>query len=134
MVLYSTTNNGGPNVDMVSFTNEAVHRVGCPVVEVLKDSSGTQDSETGTTIAVSMQKNQTAFDPRNLTFRSAGGLAHIQIMNALGKTVVDETRMVSAGNEAILQGGARLSAGRYYLRIELDGKNAIFAHFAVSGE
>lgn len=134
MVLYSTTNNGGPNVDMVSFTNEAVHRVGCPVAEVLKDSSGTQDPEKGTTIAATMQKKQMGFDPRNLTFRSAGGLARIQIMNALGKTVVDETRMVSADNDAILQGGVRLSAGRYYLRIELDGKNAIFAHFAVSGE
>jgi predicted component of type VI protein secretion system len=55
-------------------------------------------------------------------------------MNALGKTVVDKTRMVSAGSTALLQGGARLSAGRYYLRVELDGKIAILAHFAVSRE
>lgn len=127
LVLYSTTANGGPNVDMVSFTNEAVHRVGCPVAEVVKDTSTAKEPGKGdsTTAIVNARAAKASFNVKNLTLTSAGGTAKIQIMSALGKTVVNETRTLPAGEANLLQ--TQLPAGRYFVKVILNGSLAVRA-------
>lgn len=127
LVLYSTTANGGPNVDMVSFTNEAIHRVGCPVAEVIKDSSTVKEPEKddSTTAIVNAPAARASFNVKNLTLTSAGGTAKIQIMSALGKTVVNETRTLPAGETNLLQ--TQLPAGRYFVKVILNGSLAVRA-------
>lgn len=124
MVLYSTTADGGPNVDMVSFTNEAVHRVGCPVAEV-ESSGGAVPDEGGMLNRAESRVAKAKFNPDALTLVLAGGAADIQVMNALGKVVLRDKRFVPAGELNLVKFTSGLSAGRYYIRVFLDGSLAV---------
>ena len=53
---------------------------------------------------------------------TSGGLLKVQIVDALGKMVAQEMRQVAPGTVPLLQKDARMPYGRYFVRVQLDGR------------
>jgi lysophospholipase L1-like esterase len=126
--LASASADGGPNIDMIAFDIKGVYRTGCSPAKVKGDagsssSSESSSSESGETIAFD---NHTVagfhFDAARQTVTTSGGLLKVQIVDALGKMVAQEVRQVAPGTVPLLQKDARMPYGRYFVRVQLDGR------------
>lgn len=132
MVLTSTTSDGGPNIDMVAFTNEGVYRAGCSMLKS-SDSVNLGDTSVNSSSSVPPQgfnfaefsKPRVEFDVASWTLITHGGALRVQIMNALGKMVVDKKQSVSAGAFSMARDVACLPEGRYFMLVSIDGLLAL---------
>ena len=120
--LASASADGGPNIDMIAFDIKGVYRTGCSPAKV-KGSVESSSSEGGETLVFdSRAVDGFHFDATHKTVTTSGGLLKVQVMDALGKVVAQEMRQVVPGTVSLLQDGAKMPQGRYFVRLQLDGR------------
>ena len=119
MKIASTTSDGGPNIDMIAFDMKGVYRTGCKPAKVEND---VESSSSGTTIVSVRPAPSLHFDARNQTITTAGGMLMVQVSDAMGKVVAQETRHVAPGTVSLLQNQSKMTSGRYFVRVQLNGQ------------
>ena len=124
----SATADGGPNIDMIAFDIKGVYRTGCNPAKVENDV----ESSSSTVSFVNPVAVGISFDAQNLSVTTPGGLMRVQLMDAMGKTLKSEVRNVPAGTVPMLSKGVNLPNGRYFVRIDLNGKTVLLQNFAYS--
>ena len=124
----SATADGGPNIDMIAFDIKGVYRTGCNPAKVENDV----ESSSSTVSFVNPVAVGISFDAQNLSVTTPGGLMRVQLMDAMGKTLKSEVRNVPAGTVSMLSKGVNLPNGRYFVRIDLNGKTVLLQNFAYS--
>jgi len=120
MKIASTTSDGGPNIDMIAFDIKGVYRTGCKPAKVENDVESSSSS--GTTIVSVRPAPGLHFDAKNQTISTAGGILKVQVSDAMGKVVAGETRNVAPGTVSLLQNQAKMTSGRYFVRVQLNGQ------------
>jgi hypothetical protein len=70
-----------------------------------------------------------SFDARHLTVSTPGGLMEVQLMDAMGKTLKREVRNVPAGTVSVLSNDVKLTKGRYFVQVRLNGKQSLFVYY-----
>ena len=120
VTLASATADGGPNIDMIAFDIKGVYRTGCKPAKVENDVESSSSS--GTTIVSVRPAPSLHFDAKNQTISTAGGMLKVQVSDAMGKVVVQETRNVAPGTVSLLQNQAKMTSGRYFVRVQLNGQ------------
>ena len=120
MKIASTTSDGGPNIDMIAFDIKGVYRTGCKPAKVENDVESSSSS--GTTIVSVRPAPGLHFDAKNQTISTAGGILKVQVSDAMGKVVTGETRNVAPGTVSLLQNQAKMTSGRYFVRVQLNGQ------------
>lgn len=146
MVFTSTTADGGPNIDMVAFTNEGVARVGCSAA--IASSSGSaigtsSNSSVSSSSIVTQQGNSSSgdgkdallmsyagkslveFNEKNWTISTSGKFLRLQLMNVLGKVVYNNMLQSPTGQVSLAHDVEVLPKGRYFLLVFVDGLQAI---------
>lgn len=132
MVFTSTTSDGGPNIDMVAFTNEGVYRAGCSLPKS-SSSVALGDTAVGSSSSTPPQNFNFAgiskplvdFDAGSWTLSTSGGVLRVQITNVLGKVVVNKTVSVPAGAFSMARDADVLPEGRYFMLVSVDGLQAL---------
>jgi hypothetical protein len=119
MQIASTTSDGGPNIDMIAFDMKGVYRTGCKPAKVEND---VESSSSGTTIVSVRPAPSLHFDARNQTITTAGGMLMVQVSDAMGKVVAQETHNVASGTVSLLQNQSKMTSGRYFVRVQLNGQ------------
>ena len=128
MKLASASADGGPNIDMVAFDIRGVYRTGCNSAKVKGDAGSSSSSESSsseggkTSIFDNLPVAGFHFDAARQTVTTSGGLLKVEIVDALGKMVAQEMRQVAPGTVSLLQKDTRMSYGRYFVRVQLDGR------------
>ena len=122
MKLASASADGGPNIDMVAFDIRGVYRTGCNPAKVKGDIESSSSEGDKTSISGMRPVAGFGFDAARKTVTTSGGLLKVQVMNALGKMVAQEMRQVAPGTVPLLQKGAKMPYGRYFVRVQLDGR------------
>ena len=122
MKLASASADGGPNIDMVAFDIRGVYRTGCNPAKVKGDIESSSSEGDKTSISGMRPVAGFGFDAARKTVTTSGGLLKVQVMNALGKVVAQEMRQVAPGTVPLLQKGAKMPYGRYFVRVQLDGR------------
>ncbi len=122
MKLASASADGGPNIDMVAFDIRGVYRTGCNPAKVKGDIESSSSEGGKTSISGMRPVAGFGFDAARKTVTTSGGLLKVQIMDALGKVVAQEMRQVAPGTVPLLQKGAKMPYGRYFVRVQLDGR------------
>ena len=122
MKLASASADGGPNIDMVAFDIRGVYRTGCNPAKVKGDIESSSSEGDKTSISGMRSVAGFGFDAARKTVTTSGGLLKVQVMNALGKVVAQEMRQVAPGTVPLLQKGAKMPYGRYFVRVQLDGR------------
>ena len=120
VTIASTTDNGGPNVDMIAFDIKGVYRTGCSPAKVEND----MESSSSESAIVSVKKNvpSVMFNALDMTVSTPGGYMDVQLMDMMGKTLMSEARNVPAGSVSLLSKVVNLPKGRYFVRVSLNGK------------
>ena len=124
VTLASTTDDGGPNIDMIAFNMNGVYRTGCET-EISSSSAADSletESDSLSAIVVSRSAPRVFFNARAKSIETPGGLLDVQLMNALGKTLRHESRMVPRGVSALLAAETDIPRGRYFVQIRFNGK------------
>ena len=122
MKLASASADGGPNIDMVAFDIRGVYRTGCNPAKVKGDIESSSSEGDKTSISGMRPVAGFGFDAARKTVTTSGGLLKVQVMNALGKMVAQEMRQVAPGTVPLLQKGTKMPYGRYFVRVQLDGR------------
>jgi hypothetical protein len=120
--LASATADGGPNIDMVAFDIRGVYRTGCNPAKVKGDIESSSSEGDKTSISGMRPVAGFGFDAARKTVTTSGGLLKVEIVDALGKMVAQEMRQVAPGTVPLLQKDARMPYGRYFVRVQLDGR------------
>ena len=115
----STSSDGGPNIDMIAFDIKNVYRTGCNPAKVKNEGPS---SLSGTTVLKGYPVAGLRLNAQNNTVTTPGGMLKVQISDALGKVVVHESREVAPGTVLLLQNKEKMTQGRYFVRVQLDGQ------------
>ena len=127
VTLASTTDNGGPNVDMIAFDIKGVYRTGCSPAKVEND---VESSSSESSIAYTPKKSSSVvFNALEMTVSTPGGYMDVQLMDVMGKILMREARSVPAGSVSLLSKAENLPKGRYFVRVILDGRLALWRSF-----
>lgn len=128
MKISSTTNDGGPNIDMIAFDIAGVYRTGCEAAKVENGKTDTTKTDTTTALKNFGKTKSFAFDAKNLTLMLPAGFVNLRVMNPLGQVVFAKTESVSAGTFHWLQ-TVNFPRGNYWMQIVIDHRTH-FLHFA----